>query len=284
VIPPEPNDKRRLSFGAIAEQYDRYRPSYPAELVDDVLAYAGAGPGDRALEVGPGTGRATLLFAARDLRVTGVEPDPAMASVARRRLEQADLDAEILCVDFEAAFDGEADRPALPEHAFTLLFSATAWHWVDPDKRNRLAARALTPGGALAPFWNRPDWSTNPLRPELDAAYEPASSAFGPESAGPMHPRGTPREYRSPQEWLDSWFHAENRDNDFTDVEARTYRTTVVYTTESYLALIGTHSDHHLLPAGVRDPLFERIAAVIDAAGGSFELTYEALLCLARRV
>jgi SAM-dependent methyltransferase len=284
VTPPQPDDTRRLSFGAVAEQYDRYRPSYPSELVDDVLSYAGAGPGDRALEVGPGTGRATLLFAARGLQVTAVEPDEAMASVARRRLEQAGLHAEILSADFEAAFDAAVDRPALPEHAFRLLFSATAWHWVDPQIRNRLAARALTPGGALAPFWNRPDWSVNPLRPGLDRAYEAIQCEFSVEPAGPMNPRGLPREYRNPQEWLDSWFDADDRDNDFTDVEARTYRSSVLYTTESYLALIGTHSDHHLLPAEVRDPLFERIARVIDAAGGSFELTYEALLCLARRV
>ena len=50
---------RRLVFGEVAELYDSVRPSYPDALVDDVLAFAGAGPGDPALEVGAGTGKAT---------------------------------------------------------------------------------------------------------------------------------------------------------------------------------------------------------------------------------
>jgi len=51
--------ERRLSFGSVAEQYDRHRPGYPPQLVDDILTYADAHAGDRALEVGAGTGRAT---------------------------------------------------------------------------------------------------------------------------------------------------------------------------------------------------------------------------------
>ena len=65
----ELGERRRLSFGSVAEQYDRIRPSYPEQLVDDVIAYAGDGltAAGRALEVGAGTGKATLQFAARGL-------------------------------------------------------------------------------------------------------------------------------------------------------------------------------------------------------------------------
>ena len=61
--------ERRLTFGVVAELYDRMRPSYPLALVDDVLAFAGVG---RALEVGAGTGKATVLFAARDVEVVAL--------------------------------------------------------------------------------------------------------------------------------------------------------------------------------------------------------------------
>jgi SAM-dependent methyltransferase len=274
---PPAHEARRLSFGAIAEQYDRHRPSYPSQLVEDVIAYAGAHAGDRALEVGPGTGKATLPFAARGLQITAVEPDDAMAELARRRLAEAGLDAQILSADFETAFD----QAGLPEQAFKLLFSATAWHWVTPARRNQLAARALVSGGALAPFWNRPDWSTNPLCAQLEAVYTDIQAEFGAMPSGPMNPLGQPAEIRVASDWLEAEFADQTG---FTDIEVRTYPTPVTYTTEEYLALIGTHSDHHLLSAESRDPLFERIAHVIDAAGGSFELTYETLLCLARRV
>jgi SAM-dependent methyltransferase len=275
---PAPIDQRRLSFGSVAEQYDRHRPSYPPQLVQDAIAYAGAHPGDRALEVGPGTGKATLLFAARGLRVTAVEPDDEMAAVARRRLAEAGIEAEILSADFESAFD----RAGVPEHAFKLVFSATAWHWVTPALRNRLAARALVSGGALAPFWNRPDWGVNPLRQQLGRIYSDFEAEFGATPAGAMNPLGQPAETKVTRDWLEAEL-ADQRVA-FTDVDVLTYRTPIAYTIDEYLALIGTHSDHHLLPSDRRDQLFERIASVIDAAGGSFELIYETQLCLARRV
>ncbi len=262
---------RRLSFGAVAEQYDRHRPGYPAQLVDDVLAYAAAVPGDRALEVGAGTGRATLLFMERGLRVTAIEPDPDMAAVASQRAAAAGLTFELIDSDFEDY--------VLPGRVFKLLFSGTAWHWVRPDQRNVLAHRALAPGGALAPFWNRPIWEGNPLRPEFDAAYGEVAREFAAHPSGPMNPLGEPLEIKTDQEWLQEEF---RDDAGFTDVEARHYRWEQTYTMVDYLSLIGTHSDHIQLPQAARERLFKRIAEAIDRAGGSFALTYEALLCLAR--
>ena len=72
---------RALSFGAAAEQYDRARPSYPPELVDDLVAL---GPRD-VLEVGCGTGKASELFVGRVPRLLAIEPDSRMAAVAWRK-------------------------------------------------------------------------------------------------------------------------------------------------------------------------------------------------------
>src|SRR5690349_24247882 len=68
---------RALSFGVVAEAYERFRPAYPVELFDMVMAYAGQ-PVRTALEIGAGTGKATRLFAQRGVTVTAVEPDGAM--------------------------------------------------------------------------------------------------------------------------------------------------------------------------------------------------------------
>jgi SAM-dependent methyltransferase len=264
--------ERRLSFGSVAEQYDRHRPGYPAEMVDAVLEYAGARPGDRILDVGAGTGRATLLFAARGMKLTAIEPDPGMAAVASQQAAAAGQTIEILDTDFEHA--------ALAEHAFRVLISGTAWHWVTPGLRNRVAASVLSPGGALAPFWNRPQWRENPVRPAIDAVYRELDDLFAARPGGPMNPSGEPSQIRNAREW----FELEFRGNaNFTDVDARVYDWSQQYTTDEYLALLGTHSDHILLPAPARERLFKGVAAAIDAAGGSFELTYQTLLCLARR-
>jgi SAM-dependent methyltransferase len=152
------DEERRRSFGGVAELYDRSRPSYPAGLVDEVLEFAGAGTGDRALEIGAGTGKATVLFAERGLHVVGLEPSAEMAAIARRNC------APHANVRIEEA---EFERWEPNGRRFELVFSAQAWHWVAPDVRYVHAGAALKPGGALAVFWNVTDWARTPLRAAL---------------------------------------------------------------------------------------------------------------------
>ena len=105
-------------FGSAAEAYQRYRLGYPAEVAEAVLAYAER-PVRAALEVGAGTGKATRLFAARGVRITALEPDPAMAAVLRRCTQG--LAVKTVVARFEDFHS---------EHRFDLLFSAAAWHWI----------------------------------------------------------------------------------------------------------------------------------------------------------
>jgi SAM-dependent methyltransferase len=254
--------ERRLAFGSVAELYDAARPSYPSELVDDVLAYAGE-PRD-ALEVGAGTGKATELFVSRShppLRVVAIEPSGDMAAVASRKAATAS--ATVLVTDFESA--------SLPEHAFDLVYSAQAWHWIDPARRFGLARRALRDGGALAAFWNRADWDRCPLAGELSAAYERAGVTL--QDAGPMYP-GAPTRL----DIGDSW----EREAAPAATETRVYRWAQRYGAAEYVELMATHSDHILLSHDGQRRLYAEVAATIDAHGGSLELPYATLLCLAR--
>jgi 16S rRNA A1518/A1519 N6-dimethyltransferase RsmA/KsgA/DIM1 with predicted DNA glycosylase/AP lyase activity len=83
-----------------SELYDRTRPSYPSALVADVISIADLGASERLLEVGAGTGKATLVFASRGFPVLAIEPSPEMAAIARRncgpypgvRIEQSDFE------------------------------------------------------------------------------------------------------------------------------------------------------------------------------------------------
>ncbi|MBO0843512.1 MAG: class I SAM-dependent methyltransferase, partial [Nocardioides sp.] len=74
---------RSLSFGEVAETYERFRPGYPDELVGRVTAVA-EGRVVRAIEIGAGTGKATRVFAAAGIEVVATEPDPAMLAVLAR--------------------------------------------------------------------------------------------------------------------------------------------------------------------------------------------------------
>jgi SAM-dependent methyltransferase len=262
--------ERRLVFGSVAEQYDRHRPSYPPELVDHVLSYAGAVAGDRALEVGAGTGIATRQFAARGLAITAVEPDAAMAAVASERAATDGTSVDLRITDFE--------HVEFEPHSFQLVYSGTAWHWTDPETSYARAARALSSGGALATFWNRPVWDGNPVRPGFDAAYASVADAFKKVIPGPMNPIGDVELISG-----DYWLGELKRSPELGDPQVRTFRWTHQYTRDEYLGLLGTHSDHILIGDEDRARLLDGVAVTIDANGGSFELTYEALLCLARR-
>jgi 2-polyprenyl-3-methyl-5-hydroxy-6-metoxy-1,4-benzoquinol methylase len=104
---------RAESFGSVAEQYDRYRPTYPDALIDDLAALQPA----QVLDVGCGTGKAAVALARRGLSVLGVELDERMADVARGH----GISVEV------AAFETWDDAG----RRFDLITCAGAWHWID---------------------------------------------------------------------------------------------------------------------------------------------------------
>jgi len=267
------DDRRRLSFGGVAELYDRSRPSYPDALVDGVLEFAGAGAGagagerDRAVEVGAGTGKATALFADRGLSILAIEPSAEMARIARRNFAGYE-NVTIEQIEFERW------RP--PGHVFRLLFSAQAWHWIAPEVRYVAARAALEDGGALAAFWNRPDWTACGLCEELGEAYRRNGRAG--DADDPMNPTA-PSEARSADEF---WSTEIAGASGFDGAEVRCYPWHQDYTRAEYLALLGTHSACLVLDAPERERLLDDIAAAIDARGGGFRMTYVTVLFLAR--
>jgi ubiquinone/menaquinone biosynthesis C-methylase UbiE len=128
-------------FDEIAAEYDRHRPAYPDNLIDQACQVAGIGSGDHVLEVGCGSGQLTRALLARGLHVTAVEPGRNLIALARRNLDGAGA-VEFVNAQFE-------DAP-LPREQFQAVFSASAFHWVNPEVSWQKAADVLVPGGTLA--------------------------------------------------------------------------------------------------------------------------------------
>jgi ubiquinone/menaquinone biosynthesis C-methylase UbiE len=128
-------------FDEIAADYDRHRPAYPDELLDQACHVAGIGSGDQVLEVGCGSGQLTRGLVARGLRVTALEPGRNLIALARQNLKGAGV-VEFVNAEFENA--------PLPSEQFRAVFSASAFHWVDPKVSWQKAADVLVPGGTLA--------------------------------------------------------------------------------------------------------------------------------------
>jgi trans-aconitate methyltransferase len=142
VHPEDERERLRQTFERAAELYDRARPGYPEALFDDLIALTGLAAGDHLLEVGCATGKATRPLARRGFLITCVELGAGLAAVARRNL--AGLPVEVVQGQFEHW------QPAEP---VSLVYAATAWHWIDPGVRYQRAWQALRPGGHLA-FWS----------------------------------------------------------------------------------------------------------------------------------
>lgn len=128
-------------FDEMAAEYDRHRPAYPDELIDQACQVAGIGSGDQVLEVGCGSGQLTRGLLARGLRVTALEPGKNLIALARRNLEGAGA-VKFVNAQFEDA--------SVPREQFRAVFSASAFHWIDPKVSWQKAADVLLPGGTLA--------------------------------------------------------------------------------------------------------------------------------------
>ena len=258
---------RGLRFGSVAEQYDRARPGYPLGLIDAVFEYAGLGPGDRALDIGTGTGQVATELATRGLNVLALDPSAEMVQIANEKFAAAGLGARAIVSDFESA--------PLDQSAFSLICAATSWHWLDPDTRFQVAARAIAPAGALAVLWTWPHWRRTELRAELDEVYERSGAPL--EVMGPMCPLEP-----DPDALAREWVSHTLLSGAFGEPEGKLCSWSVTYTATGYSDLLGTYADHLALDAGVRDDLLRRIERTIGDAGGTIELPYSTLLLLAR--
>ncbi|MDV3128737.1 class I SAM-dependent methyltransferase [Mycobacterium sp. 21AC1] len=146
-------DRRRAdSFGEAADAYDRFRPRYPQSLITELVTRVGI----RTLDVGAGTGIASVQLAGAGAEVLAVEPDPRMAAVAA---------GKGVCVE-QATFEDWAPDG----RQFDLVVFGQSFHWVEPRQALPKVATILSAGGRLALLWNRIT-PTSPSRAELDEIY-----------------------------------------------------------------------------------------------------------------
>jgi SAM-dependent methyltransferase len=146
------NRQRANSFGGAAENYDAFRPRYPDQLIDDVLASHPR----RALEAGAGTGIASMQLIERGADLLAVEPDARMAAVAQSKGIPVELST------FED-WDPAGRR-------FDLVLFAASFHWVNPVVALPKIRELLDDGGKLALIWNRLR-PTRPTRAEFEEIY-----------------------------------------------------------------------------------------------------------------
>jgi SAM-dependent methyltransferase len=180
--------ERALSFGAIAEDYDRLRSGPSPEAVDWLLP-EGA---QVVVDLAAGTGLFTRAVAGKVRQVIAVEPDPRMRDVLRARSPGVQVMA------------GTGEAIPLPDASADGVFVHSAWHWLDADRAVPEIARVLRDGGRLGVIWSRRDRETGWLS-EVDRQLAPAprpDTADGPAAHDRPPGQGRRREVTLPDTGL----------------------------------------------------------------------------------
>ena len=231
---------RSMSFGAVAAAYERFRPGYPAELVDTVLRYARQ-PIRTALEIGAGTGKATRLFAERLITVTATEPDGAMLAELRKHVP-----ANVITV--QAAF--EDLRPA---ETYGLVYAAAALHWTSPEGRWPRVAALLEPGGVFASFGGQFDLADPAMKEAVRAARAPfleTDEIASPDGTPPGQHMQWPGTELQRSEW-------------FTDVQQSVIERRLTMSARDYVGHLSTVSAYLQLPAAQQEQIYDRFRRVL---------------------
>jgi SAM-dependent methyltransferase len=253
-------------------------------LVDQACQVAGIGSGDHVLEVGCGSGQLTRGLVTRGLHVTAVEPGKNLTALARQNLEGAG-EVEFVNAQFEDAL--------LPRGQFRAVFSASAFHWVDPKVSWQKAADVLVPGGTLAlvqyfglsePGSKRDQEATlaamRKVAPDI-AANWPAYRDLDATLAGMEQRRGNVSQVWA---WLGSYDVGQDYAGRlFGDVQAAVMPKLIEHTPGELNAVLRTMSFYARLSPGQRQALERECEAIYERLGRPIRAGTVAALVTARR-
>lgn len=250
----------RKTFNEDAANYDRARPGYVPELYADILAYKPLTQASHALEIGIGTGQATPPILQRGCHVTAAELGEDLAEYSRRKFAGYDRFRVV---------QGDFMQMDVPDASLDLIYSATAFHWLPQAEALQKCLRCLKPGGAIALFWNHPypnreSDPSNAVNRRVYAKHRPSN--------------------RPLVEGTDTTARANAlAEAGFADVQVQLYHRVRTLTTDEYIALINTYSDHRALPEAIRTAFEADMRAGLAEVGGRINIYDTQSLYLARK-
>ncbi|MEN6319827.1 MAG: class I SAM-dependent methyltransferase [Syntrophaceae bacterium] len=251
----------RTIFNDVAEIYDEIRPGYPEQLIEDVLALSSIPSGGNILEIGCGTGKATIPFARRGYTILCLELSKNMARLTAK-LCQPYPGVEVKNVSFE-------EWP-LQEKAFDLVICAEAFHWISPNIKFVKAASSLKSGGSIALFWHGHHSGGSKFFQEAEELYRKKV------------PQLAEMRKKTPDELQRETIDEIEGSRLFSTMVVRRYPWREIYSAERYVKLVSTYSPIHRLEEDVRQSVLNDIRDLIGRHGGIVESEYISRLYVAR--
>jgi SAM-dependent methyltransferase len=230
-------ETRRLSFGSVAEDYDRYRPSPPPPALDWLIP----DDAEAILDLAAGTGLVTRELIGRAGRVVAVEPDERMRAVLAARCPEAEVLA------------GRGEDIPLPGASVDAVVISAAWHWLDPALAVPEITRVLQPGGHLGVLWTSRD-DRVPWVAEFNALARESREADRPEG----QPGGDPAERRR-RRWVEF-----PPGSPLSPPAERLVEFSVPMSRDELAGLLGTYSGIITLEPRQRAEFSERVSSFLD--------------------
>ena len=252
----------RFTFNEVTEEYEKWRPTYVPQLFADIMDFSRINQDSSALEIGIGTGQATLPILKTGCHITAVELGGNLAEYSKKKFE-AYKNIEVKNMAFEAY--------ECPDNSLDLVYSATAFHWIPDEIGYPKVYRLLKSGGTFAWFRNHPgrDKENEPLHAAMQKVY----SKYMPQVGEPVEINegkcieisNTIKKYG------------------YVDVNYKMYYRTRTYSAENYVSLISTYSDYLAMKEEQRVLFSNEMKETINSFGGKIKVYDTINLHLARK-
>jgi len=141
-------------FSSRVENYIKYRPGYPNEVIDTLRSECGLTVDSIIADIGSGTGILTEMFLRNGNAVYGIEPNREMREAGERLLKGYPRFHSVAA---------QAEQTRLPDQSVDFITAGQAFHWFDREKAREEFARILKPKGWIALIWNERVTTTTPF-------------------------------------------------------------------------------------------------------------------------
>ena len=258
------------TFDIVAEQYDMWRPTYVPELFNDIFEYSNISSKSCALEIGIGTGQATKPILEKGCNIMAVEIGKNLTELTRHKFKDYS-NISIVNSSFQS-YVCEND-------SFDLVYSASAFHWIDEEEGYCKVHDILKSNGTFARFASHPFYCFEGQEELADRIqyvyfrhYPNPTGATSPKPIG----RYTEEDAKRRSDIAKKY--------GFVDIETKVYYRDLIYRSDEYINRLAIESDKIALESHVRNQFLKDIKDVVDEYGGKITIRDMIDLNLARKL
>jgi SAM-dependent methyltransferase len=259
-------DKDGHSFDSIARLYDEVRPGYPKEVYEIVSKYKKFSSESSILEIGAGQGIATKeIYEYWNSKITALEPGKNLFNIARSRF--ADYkNIKLVNQSFEEFEDNQK--------LFDGIFSASAFHWIDPNIKYRKSYKLLQKDGLLVVYWNNFSIENVEIKNKIQEIYKKYGfPTTGNKSSLDMQ-----------EEKIEKRKNEIDESGMFRIIDHQVIRRTINYSSERYIKLLRTFPDHAKEKIANIEGFFEEIAKLVSKEQDNISVKISVNLEIARKI